>query len=125
MSILLMVNSRVSPSQCRTARSAYAHLYLLYYLPKDIQVQLELISWLLGLLEAPLTKTGSVPGHDQIYAVLVNAIVMQLTHPWQVLQPLHDANLCEGSHLHQDHELSMTARQTLFRQMLFWVTPLR
>lgn len=59
----------------------------------------------------PVAQATGVLGHDQVDAVLVDAVVMQLAHPWDVPQAVHDANLCEGCQLQHGRHPSPKERK--------------
>ena len=77
------------------------YLDKLYQLTENVQVQVELLTWVALLLLAPVAQAAAVLSHHQVDVFLVNAVVMQLAHAWDVPEAVHDANLCESNQLQQ------------------------
>lgn len=90
--------------------SGLLYLDKLYQLTENVQVQVELPRWVALLLLAPVAQAAAVLSHHQVDVVLVNAVVMQLAHAWNVPEAVHDANLCESYQLqHGTHSRYCTA----------------
>ena len=79
----------------------FLYLDKLYQLTENVQVQVELLTWVALLLLAPVAQAAAVLSHHQVDVFLVNAVVMQLAHAWDVPEAVHDANLCESNQLQQ------------------------
>jgi len=97
----------------------FLYLDKLYQLTENVQVQVELLRWVALLLLAPVAQAAAVLSHHQVDVFLVNAVVMQLAHAWDVPEAVHDANLCESNQLQQSTHSRWKAILLLFYLFLF------